>query len=274
MSLLEQVERPPLLRVGLVGCGAVGSAIARAIDSGEIEAELTAVYDADESRTQALVWSLSHATRSMTLAGLIRSSQVVVEATNPAAATSIILQALDGGCDVLVTNPAAVLARREMIHVAQQRGLAIYVPAASLVGLEAMASMEVSEAVFTIEMPTDQVGTLSLPPRPGVEPGSQDQAAVVFEGSAADGAKVGGPLANMIATFALALPESAVGRVKIVANPDAKDFSYGMEVRSKEVSAYCVWHTQAGRMYETANRATSLAAMAALRRMVSALKVG
>lgn len=275
MSLLEHVERPPLLRVGLVGCGAVGSAIARAIDSGDIRAELTAVCDADESRSQALVWGVTHTTRSMTLPGLIRSCQLVVEATNPAAATSIILQALDGGCDLLVTNPAALLPRLEVLRTAEQRGLAVYVPTGSLVGLEAVESGEqLTEAVFTIEMPVQELVTIPLAKERGIEPETLTEATVIFEGSPSEAARTASPLANMIATFALALPDPTAGRVTLVASPEAKEFSYGIQVRSGTVNASSVWQTSSGRMHETVDGATSLAAMAALKRIVGALKLG
>jgi len=274
VSLLEHIERPPLLRVGLVGCGTVGSPIAKAIDSGDIKAELTAVCDVDESRTQALVWSLSHTTRSMTLPGLVRSCQLVVEATNPAAATSIIIQSLDGGCDLLVTNPAALLPRIDILRTAEQRGLAVYVPSGFLVGLEAIRAAEQPvEAVFTVEMPADQVVALSLPGEK-IDLASITEVTVIFQGAASELARAASPLANMAAAFALALPDPAGALVRFVASPEAKEFSYGMQVRSNAGSASSIWQTPSGRMFETADRATTLAAMSTLRGIVSPLKLG
>lgn len=39
-----------VLKIGLVGCGAIGTEIAMAIDRGDIGAELVAVFDRNEDR--------------------------------------------------------------------------------------------------------------------------------------------------------------------------------------------------------------------------------
>ena len=47
-----------VLKIGLVGCGAIGTEIARAIDSGDIAAELVAVFDRNEDRARELLRGL------------------------------------------------------------------------------------------------------------------------------------------------------------------------------------------------------------------------
>ena len=42
-------------KVGLLGCGAIGTQIALAIESGKIPAELTHVYDFDKAKSDALL---------------------------------------------------------------------------------------------------------------------------------------------------------------------------------------------------------------------------
>ena len=111
-----------LLRVGVVGCGMVGGAICRSVDARPLEAELHAVHDLDATKVQALMWSLKHRAQSMTLPGVAATCDLVVEATNPQSAPDIIRHALDGGCDVLVTNPAALADREDLVRMATERG--------------------------------------------------------------------------------------------------------------------------------------------------------
>ena len=47
-----------LKKIGLLGCGAIGTQIALAIDSGKIPAELTHVYDASKDSALKLVSKL------------------------------------------------------------------------------------------------------------------------------------------------------------------------------------------------------------------------
>ena len=70
------------LKVGLVGCGAIGAEIAKAIDSGVVDAELIAVCDHNPQTALALIESLQHKTKKADLAELVRLSDVVVEAAS------------------------------------------------------------------------------------------------------------------------------------------------------------------------------------------------
>jgi len=46
------------LKIGLVGCGAIGTEIAKAIDRGDIDADLVAVCDHNPETAVALIESL------------------------------------------------------------------------------------------------------------------------------------------------------------------------------------------------------------------------
>ena len=41
-------------RIGLLGCGSIGSQIAIAIDTGKIPAQLTHIYDEDKKKSELL----------------------------------------------------------------------------------------------------------------------------------------------------------------------------------------------------------------------------
>ena len=45
-------------RIGLLGCGAIGTQIAIAIDTGMIPAQLTHIFDSDVSKAESLVTKL------------------------------------------------------------------------------------------------------------------------------------------------------------------------------------------------------------------------
>ena len=45
-------------RIGLLGCGAIGTQIAIAIDTGMIPAQLTHIFDSDVSKAETLVTKL------------------------------------------------------------------------------------------------------------------------------------------------------------------------------------------------------------------------
>ena len=71
-------------RIGLLGCGAIGTQIALAIDSGKIPATLTHVYDIERSHADNLVSKLKQKPEVVTNSHLLSSHSVelVVEAAS------------------------------------------------------------------------------------------------------------------------------------------------------------------------------------------------
>jgi aspartate dehydrogenase len=96
-----------LKRIGLLGCGAIGTQIALAIDSGKIPAILTHVYDIERSHADNLVSKLKQKPEVVANSHLLSSNPVelVVEAASQDAvrkdAVSILLDALKAVRDEL-----------------------------------------------------------------------------------------------------------------------------------------------------------------------------
>ena len=60
-----------LKRIGLLGCGAIGTQIALAIDSGKIPATLTHVYDIERSHADNLISKLKQKPEVVTNSNLL-----------------------------------------------------------------------------------------------------------------------------------------------------------------------------------------------------------
>ena len=69
-----------MLRIGIVGCGTIGSALARAIDEGRIPALLTGLANRTRGRAEGLARSLRAAPPVLDVQWLARASDLVVEA--------------------------------------------------------------------------------------------------------------------------------------------------------------------------------------------------
>ena len=65
-----------LKRIGLLGCGAIGTQIALAIDSGKIPATLTHVYDIERSQADSLVSKLKQKPEIVTNSHLLSSNSL------------------------------------------------------------------------------------------------------------------------------------------------------------------------------------------------------
>lgn len=195
----------PFIRVGIVGCGRVGRVIAFAIDTGRVYADLTAICDTNADKVQELMFQLKRPTRSMSLQGLVASVDLVIEATNRHIAPTIIMAALNGGKDVLVTNTAAVLARDDFGRLAHERGLTIFAANALLTGVDALGTAAASPGIAKMTL------TLACPPpvlagapflRGRDLPVGED-AQLVFQGEAGDAMVAFPSLANLVAAASI-----------------------------------------------------------------------
>ena len=71
-------------RIGLLGCGSIGTQIAIAIDTGKISAKLTHIFDQDKKKSESLITKLKHKPEIVDNVHLLSSNPVdlVVEAAS------------------------------------------------------------------------------------------------------------------------------------------------------------------------------------------------
>ena len=73
------------LRVGVVGGGAIGAVICRALDDGTVAAKLVGLCEVDEQRAAQLVGSLQQPVPVLSLEALADAADLVVEAVGKSA---------------------------------------------------------------------------------------------------------------------------------------------------------------------------------------------
>jgi aspartate dehydrogenase len=189
----------PFMRVGVVGCGRVGRTVVFAIDSGRVHADLAAICDTNADRVQDLIFQLKRPTRSMSLHGLVASVDLMIEATNRHVAPAIIMAALDGGKDVLVTSTAAILARDDFARIANDRGLTIFAANTLLTGVDALNAAPAAAARVTLTITCPPVVLEDAPFLRGRELKATERPQIVFQGDASDALAAFPALANIIA---------------------------------------------------------------------------
>ncbi|MGD8917766.1 MAG: aspartate dehydrogenase, partial [Nitrosopumilaceae archaeon] len=89
-------------RVGLLGCGSIGTQIALAIDSGKIDASLTHVYDESKNASNSLVEKLKNQPTIVENPHLLSSNplDIIVEAASQDAVKNIGLSVLQNKKDL------------------------------------------------------------------------------------------------------------------------------------------------------------------------------
>jgi aspartate dehydrogenase len=213
------------IKIGLVGCGAIGAEIAKAVDSGALDAILVAVCDHNPETAVALINSLQRKPTRVKLEELVSLSDVVVEAASQKAVPAIARAALVAGKKLMIMSVGALADREffaEVKALAKEHGSRVYLPSGAISGLDGIKSARIG-AIRSVTLTTTK-NPAGLAGAPYIRENKIDLTALagptqIFEGSALEAVKAFPANVNVAATLFLASGEGEV-RVKVVADPN------------------------------------------------------
>lgn len=267
------------IKIGLVGCGAIGAEIAKAVDSGALDANLVAVCDHNPATAVALIDSLQHKPARLKLEELVDLSDVVVEAASQKAVPAVARATLLKGKKLMIMSVGALADREffaEVKRLAKEHGSLVYLPSGAIAGLDALKSASIG-TIHKVTLTTTK-NPLGLKGAPYILENKIDLDAltgptVIFEGSALQAVKAFPANVNVAATLFLAAGESEV-QVKVVADP-------GIHVNRHEIVVegdFGQISTKVENVPSPRNPRTSylaaLSAIATLRSIVEPVKIG
>ena len=219
----------PSKRVALLGCGAMGSQIAAAIDSGRVRARLVRVHDVDGARAESLASSLSSRPEVVPNAHLLSSGpgvDIVVEAASQDAVRASALSVLQNRKDLLVMSVGALLDPAVFDVLAgacRQYGRTLILPSGAVAGIDCLKAVqgELDSVVLTTTKHPDSLRGAPFFEASGADPSSISEATTIFDGTAAEAVAQFPANVNVAAALALAGLGADSTRVRVVADPAA-----------------------------------------------------
>lgn len=214
-------------RIALLGCGAIGTQIAQAIDSGEIPAILTHVYDSNPSRCKELSAKLKTPPEIVENFHLLSSQPIdlVVEAASQDAVRDAGLSVLQNRKDLMIMSAGALLDESvfEIISDAcRDFHRNVYLPSGAIAGLDGLKSVkgEITDVCLTsTKNPRSLKGAVFFESS-DINPDTISQPTIIFEGTAKQAVSLFPANINVAALVSLATIGSEKTRVKIVADPN------------------------------------------------------
>jgi len=264
------------LRVGIAGFGAIGQAVARALDAGIPGLTLAAVAVRDPQRPRGdFAWRAA-APAYTTLAGLAAQCDVVVECAPAAVFRELAEPVIAAGSKLVVLSSGALLQHADLIDAARASGAQIIVPSGAILGLDALTAAAEgtihSVTMITRKPPRGLKGAPYLETH-GIDVDGITEPTCIFRGSPREAA-VGFP-ANLNVAVSVSLAGIGPDRttLEIWADPgvtrnmhrvevDADSASFSMEIQNIPSD-----NPKTGRI-------TALSVLAALRKLTGALRVG
>jgi aspartate dehydrogenase len=215
-----------LKRIGLLGCGAIGTEIATAIDSGKIPATLTHVFDFSKDKSQSLVAKLKNKpviTENVSLLAAA-STDIIVEAASQDAVRDNALSILQNRKDLMIMSVGALLDESILeiiVEGCKDFKRSIYLPSGAILGLDGIRSVKdelESITLVTTKSPRSLKGAKFFETSK-IDIETIKEPTTIFEGTAQDAVKLFPANINVAALLSLAGLGSLKTKVKIVADP-------------------------------------------------------
>jgi len=103
------------LKVGLIGCGAIGSEIARAIDKEIPQMELIALCDRNEEKARRLLNQLTKKPRLTKLQEIIEQADLGIEAASPEIVEELVKKIIKEEKDILIMSVGGIVNHTDIL---------------------------------------------------------------------------------------------------------------------------------------------------------------
>lgn len=217
------------MKVGIVGCGNIGTDLCSSLRDGDIPAEVVALTDIDTARAEALLYAQQ---LNATLCGLDENASLadfIVECAEASAVKAVLESAIRHKRDCLILSLGGLLAQPELMAEAHAQGISVRLPSGAICGLDGVrAAREAGlEKVMltTTKPPKGLVGApYLLEKRIDVE--GLTEPTVVFDGTATEAVKAFPKNVNVAAALSLAGIGPDRTRVRVIADPTSATNSH------------------------------------------------
>lgn len=210
-----------------MGCGAIGTQIALAIDSGKIPGLLTHIYDSSKEASLILVEKLKNKPEIVENSHLLSSYPVdiIVEAASQEAVTNVAHSVLQNKRDLMIMSVGALL--DESIYdilseACEHFNKTIFLPSGAIAGLDAIKSVADqldSVTLTTTKHPRSLKGATFFETS-DIDLDKIDKLTTIFEGKASEAVLLFPANINVAALLSLAGIGSEKTLVKIIADPN------------------------------------------------------
>ncbi len=216
-----------MLKIGIIGCGAIGTEICKAIDTKLIKAQLVAVYDRSEERGGRLLGALNNKPSMLSADDLISRSDIVVECASAAAVREYGFKILEKGKDLMILSVGALIdpgLLEKLVKTAAAHHSRIYIPSGAIAGIDGLKSASIASIDKVMLTTTKNPEGLKGAPhiiKNNIDLGSFREKTLLFEGNAEEAIAAFPANVNVAASLSLAGMGAKETRVRVFVDPEA-----------------------------------------------------
>ncbi|MBC8158009.1 MAG: aspartate dehydrogenase [Rhodospirillales bacterium] len=271
------VQTKQMLRVGIGGFGAIGRAVAARLDEGIAGLSLAAVSARDVAKAERNMADFSHSVPVVALGELAGLADVVVECAPAAVFADVADAAVNAGRIFVPSSVGCLLSRMDLIERAEETGARIVIPTGALIALDTVRAAA-EGTIHSVTMVTRKPpGGLKGAPyliENDINIEGLSEALKVFDGTARGGAKGFPANLNVAAALSLAGIGPDETKLQIWADPGVTRNTHTINVDADSARLTMTIENIPSEENPRTGKITPLSVIAALRGLVSTLKVG
>lgn len=269
------------LKIGIVGCGAIGSSLARAL-VGDLakKAALVSLYDIDISKARGLSRAVSKNDRLAAgrIERLIEKSQLVIECASSRSSFAIAKKVLTKGRDIMMMSIGGIVGKwPELSALAQKHNARVYLPSGAISGIDALkaaAQGKISKVILTTRKNPAAFRGVDYVEKKGIKPDHIKEDTLLFSGSAKDAVRFFPQNINVAAVLSIAGIGEDKTQVRIIASPETRQNIHEINIESEAGKIF----TRTENILHPDNPKTSylavLSAVATLKGILEPVKIG
>ena len=227
-----------VVNICVIGCGAIGTTIARAV---EPMSEINIVYLTDRSKECAtrLQEKMTKVRYVPDIVPILNDIKLVVEAASQDAARYYVPLALSAGVDVLIMSVGVFRDeefQKDAFRLAKRKSARIYMPSGAIGGIDALgaASLEqIDEVTLTTTKPPSAFGPNPYLESKGIVASELRERTELFYGTAREAVKHFPQNINVAATISLAGIGFEKTRIRIMCDPQVHTNEHHLKAKGK-----------------------------------------
>ena len=265
-----------MLKVGIVGCGAIGSELARLIAKRFSQtAKLAYLCDHNAARIEAVQKNFKFKCQALAVDQLIRKSDFIIEAASQDAAAYIVPKALRLGRSIMVLSVGGLL--RISPRVFRNAPGLLYVPSGAVSGIDGLLAAyqnHIKRVTLTTYKPLKSLEEAPFFKKRGFAMKNIRKPTVIFEGNAKTAIRFFPQNINVAATLSLAGIGAEKTRVRIVTSPHFTRNTHEVQVDGDFGSIRTVTENVPSKTNPKTSALAVYSAAACLEKIFSSVKVG
>ncbi|MDI6826268.1 MAG: aspartate dehydrogenase [Candidatus Aenigmarchaeota archaeon] len=267
------------MKIALIGCGNIGTIIAKAIEEKKVDAKLECVYDIIEERGKEFAKKFVSTYKKFDDI-LKEDLDLIIEAASQEAVRTLIPRALKAKKNVMIMSAGALVDEKlfhEIKELTDKNRLKVYIPSGAIAGLDGIKSaniIEIENVMLKTRKPPKSLEGAPFFEKYHVNLNDIKNPTIIYEGPAKEAVRLFPQNVNIAASLSLAGIGPEKTKVQIIADPNIKSNIHEIIAEGK----FGVLKTRVENIPSPDNPKTSylaaLSAIATLKKITEPIQIG